>query len=312
MTPLTPTGNPKDFKLKTSLHSVSYAGFWRGQAYLPVPELLEKAKELGFDGVTLMAKRPHVSPLDYGEKERAQLRRHIEKLGLTLVSLAGYTDFLAGSDRSGIPHVEIQAAYVGELARLARDLGTNIIRIFTGYERENIRYEQQYTTVLEGLKQAGAQAAEYGVTLAVQNHHDVALHHEVMRWLLAEVNLSNVKAAWDAWAPIMTGLTGEELRQSVLKMQPYLVHTSVADYVRMPRFHYRLDLTTYEPRTPYMRAVPLGEGFLDYKTFFSALKEIGYQGFINYEMCEILRGGGSIENLDKTARVFLQYVEKFR
>jgi hypothetical protein len=40
----TPTGNPADFKVKTCLHSVSYAGFWRGQARLTVDEFLVKAK----------------------------------------------------------------------------------------------------------------------------------------------------------------------------------------------------------------------------------------------------------------------------
>ena len=42
-----PTGEPKDFHVKTCLHSVSYAGFWRGQARLSVDEFLLKAKELG-------------------------------------------------------------------------------------------------------------------------------------------------------------------------------------------------------------------------------------------------------------------------
>ena len=65
-----PTGNSKDFKLKTCLHSVSYMGIWRGQATLTVDEFLVKAKEMGFDGVMLAAKRPHVSLIDYDEAAR--------------------------------------------------------------------------------------------------------------------------------------------------------------------------------------------------------------------------------------------------
>jgi hypothetical protein len=60
----TPTGNPADFRVRTCLHSVSYMGIWRGQATLSVDEFLLKAKELGFDGVMLAAKRPHVSLID--------------------------------------------------------------------------------------------------------------------------------------------------------------------------------------------------------------------------------------------------------
>ena len=61
-----------------------------------------------------------------------------------------------------------------------------------------------------------------------------------------------------------------------------------------------------------MRAVPMGEGIIDYQSFIGALKEIGYQGYLVYEMCEVLDGGGSIENLDATAKKFLEYVERFK
>ena len=307
----TPTGNPRDFKVKTCLHSVSYAGVWRGQARLSVDEFLAKAKQLGFDGVMLVAKRPHVSPLDYDAAARKALRRKIESLGLELVCLAGYTDFTAGVDKAGIPNMEIQACYVGELAKLARDLGTDMVRIFTGYERPGIAFDKQYAMVVEGLKLAGQKAAKYGVTLAVQNHHDIGAHHDAMYWLLKEVNLPNVKAAFDAWTPALQGLTSEELRAAILKMKPFVVHTTAAEYVRLPRYHYEHNLTNFLQDDTLIRAVPMGEGIIDYETFFNTLKEIGYQGYIAYEMCEVLDGGGDIENLDRTAKKFLEYVEKF-
>ena len=307
-----PTGNSADFKLKTCLHSISYAGVWRGQAVLSVEEVLLKAKQMGYDGVMLVAKRPHVSPVDYDDAARKRLRARIEELGLKLVAMAGYTDFTAGIDKPGIPHVEIQAAYVGELARLARDLGTNMVRIYTGYERAEIPYDRQYATVVEGLKLAGKEAAKFGVTLAIQNHHDIALHQDAMVWLLNEVNLPNVKAAWDAWSPTLEGLTPAEIRQSILKMKPYLVHTTAAQYVTHPRFTYSHELTQYLKQKPVNRAVPMGPGIIDYDSYINTLKEIGYQGYIGYELCEVLDGGGSVENLDRAAKQFLEYVKKFR
>ena len=132
----------KNFRIKTCLHSVSYAGFWRGQARLDVKDFLDKAKQLGFDGVMLTAKRPHVSVSDYDAAARAGLRDKIEKLGLKLVCMAGYTDFTAGVDRAGIPNAEIQACYVGQLAKLASDLGSDMVRVFTGYERPGIPFER--------------------------------------------------------------------------------------------------------------------------------------------------------------------------
>jgi len=307
----TPTGKAADFKVKTCLHSIGYAGFWRGQAQLSVDEFLVKAKELGYDGVMLMAKKPHLSLLDYDKEARAKLKKRMADLGLTLVGLAGYSDFTAGIDKPGIPHTEIQAAYIGQLAELASDLGTNMIRIFTGYERVGVPYDKQYALVVEGITLAAREAKKYGVTLVVQNHHDIALHHDAMYWMLKEINLPNVMAGWDAWSPTLEGLPKEEIRNSVLKMKPYIVNTIIADYVTMPRYHYENHLTNYVADKPVMRATAVGEGIIDYETFIGALKEIGYQGYLVYEMCEVLDGGGSIANLDATAKKFLSYVKKF-
>ena len=307
-----PTGSPKDFKVKTCLHSIGYSGLWRGQAFLTIDEFLVKAKELGYDGVILMAKRPHLSTLDYDKEARLKLKKRIADLGLTLVGLAGYSDFTAGIDKAGIPHTEIQAAYIGQVAELAADLGTNIVRIFTGYERPNIPYDRQYAIVIEGIQLAAKEAQKYGVTLVVQNHHDIALHHEAMYWLMQDINMPNVKVGWDAWSPNLEGLSKEEVRASIHKLRTYIATTICADYVSMPRYRYDSALTNYIPTDPVYRATQMGKGIIDYDTFIGALKEIGYQGYLIYEMCEVLEGGGSIQNLDYTAKEFLNYVQKFK
>ena len=145
---------------------------------------------------------------------------------MTLVGLAGYSDFTAGIDKPGIPHTEIQAAYIGQMAELASDLGTNMIRIFTGYERPGIPYDKQYATVVEGITLSAIEAQKYGVTLVVQNHHDIALHHDAMYWMLKEINMPNVMSGWDAWSPTLEGLSTEEIRESILKMNGSFLSSS--------------------------------------------------------------------------------------
>jgi sugar phosphate isomerase/epimerase len=297
----------KNYSFTPVLHSVSYAGVWRGQAQLNVDQFLLKAKELGFSHIELMAKRPHVSPLDYDAEGRKKLKARIQELGLKLVCLAGYPDFTASADKPGIPSAEMSAVYVGELARLARDLDVPIVRVFTGYERAGVPFDTQWGIVVQGLKLASRKAAEYGVTLAVQNHHDIAIHPEANYWLIREVNEPNCKAAFDAWSPALQGINGKELAEAACKMVPMMVYTTVADYVKHPRARFDATLTNYIKQEDLIRAVPFGTGFIDYKGFFQALKESGYKGYVAYEMCEVLDGGGSIENLDKTARQFLEY-----
>src|SRR5262245_25688228 len=163
---------------KTALHPVSYAGVWQGQTGLTLPEFLAKARALGYDAVMLMAKRPHLSVLDHDDAACRDLHRRIDELGLKVACLAGYTDFCLGLDRPDIPTREMQILYVRELSRSARALGCGLIRVFTGYDDLKTPFDQQWTTCVTHLKECARQAANFGVTLGIQNHHDTAVHFE--------------------------------------------------------------------------------------------------------------------------------------
>ena len=115
------------------LHSVSYSGSW-GQHALSVEEFLDKAAEFGYDGVMLMAKRPHLSVLDWHTETRRRLRERLEGRGLRTVCIAGYTNFTADLEHGDIPHREIQIRHVSDLAEMAHNLGGTLVRVFTGYE----------------------------------------------------------------------------------------------------------------------------------------------------------------------------------
>ena len=56
--------------------------------------------------------------------------------------------------------------------------------------------------------------------------------------------------------------------------------------------------------------VPLGHGECDWPTFLGLLQEIGYDFWINYEMCGRAREGGSEENLDRIASASLIYLRQ--
>lgn len=290
---------------KTALHSVSYAGFWPGQARLTLDDFLSRAATLGFDGVMLMAKRPHLSLLDYDDAKVARLAERLSELNLAVPCLAAYSDFTIGSDHPEIPTREFQIAGLTQLARIAERLKCPLIRVFTAYERSNVSYDQTWQACIESLKEVARRAADHGVTLAVQNHHDMAASAETLADLLEEIDHPHCKAAFDAWAPALHGC---DLVASVRRLRQWIVHTTVADYVRRPRQVYVPNLVNYVRETDVVRAVPMGEGFIDYAAFFDALREVGYVGAVAYEMCSMLRGGGSEENLDRYAASFLAWM----
>lgn len=294
--------------MKIALHSVSYAGVWQGQITLSIDDFIPKAKMLGYDAVMLTAKRPHASLLDMTQSRRIQVRELLEKNDLKLACMAGYTDFCSELDTPGIPLREMQILYVTELARLAKDLGGNLVRIFTGFERQNASYDLQWDWCVKSIKECAKRASDFDVIIGIQNHHDIGADYQSLYDMLVDIDEPNCKAMFDAWAPALHGV---DIISAVKKLAPFIVHTTVADYVIRQRFKYVPKYVNYEHQLSAVRAVPMGKGFIDYKSFLTTLKEIGFDGYVGYEMCSMLEGGGSEENLDRCAKIFVEYMKQF-
>jgi sugar phosphate isomerase/epimerase len=290
------------------LHSVSYAGLW-GQHFLSLEDFVDKAAELGYEGVMLMAKRPHLSVLDWNSAARARLRRRLEQHGLKTVCIAGYNNFTADLEHGDIPQREYQIRHITELSEMAQDLGGNLVRVFTAYEHSSASYASQWNLVVQALRECAQRAAQYAVTIGVQNHHDLGAGAQSHYDLIQEVGEANCRAMFDAWAP---ALHGEDIIAAVTKMANLTVHTTIANYRIVPRYRYVPALTNYETLTPTVKAVPVDEGFIDYAQFLQALERAGYSGSVAYEMCSPLEGGGSLERLDRCARRFLDFLVRFR
>jgi len=290
--------------MEALLFSVSYSGSW-GQPALSLEQFIDRAADLGFDGVMLMAKRPHLSVLDYGAGERRRLREQLEKRNLRRVCVAGYTNFTADLEHGEIPHREFQIQYVTALAECAHDLGGDMVRVFTGYENAAAPYGTQWKLVVEALRECARRAAPFGVTIGVQNHHDLGVAHQSQYDLIREIGEPNCGAMFDAWAP---ALHGADLAAAARLMAPLTVHTTVANYQLRPRFKYDPAIVNYREEQPALVAVPVDEGFIDYRAFLGALSAGGFRGTVAYEMCSPLRDGGDLDTLDRYARRFVEFI----
>jgi sugar phosphate isomerase/epimerase len=291
--------------MRPCLFSVSYAGLW-GQAALGLTDFVKRAGSLGFSSVMLMGKRPHLSPLDATSAAIKSLREALEAARVRCDVIGGYTH-LAPSGAAELPVVEFQIAYVESLARLAAQLGATIVRVFTAYESEGQDSQVNWRRVVAALREMCDRAAAHGVTIAIQNHHDLALHTDALLELLADIARPNCKLGFDAWSP---ALRGENLYEAARKAAPHTAITTNADYMRVPRYRYRPELVNYERQSPdWVRAVPFGTGFIDYAAFFKGLRDGGYDGLAVYEMCSPVRGGGTLDNLEACASAYLKWMK---
>jgi sugar phosphate isomerase/epimerase len=182
------------------------------------------------------------------------------------------------------------------------------VRVFTAYEVDGHSPHAVWSGVVRAIQEMCDRATGHGVTIAVQNHHDVAVHTDALLELLNDVDRPNCKAAFDAWSP---ALRGEDLYDAAKKMAPHTAITTNADYVRLPRFRYQPALVNYLRAEPdLVRAVQFGDGFIDYEAFFRGLKEGGFDGVANYEMCSPVRGGGAVDNLDAHATQYVRWMRE--
>ncbi len=292
--------------MQLGLFSISYGGLW-GQAALDLHAFVRRAATLGYDAVMLAGKRPHLSPLDFNADTVTALRDELQTACLKCAVVAAYTD-LTPANAAEVPALEMQIAYVESLARIGARLGATVVRVFTAYEAPGQNPHANWQRVVGVLREMCDRAGAHGVTVAIQNHHDVGLHTTALLELLSDINRANCKLGFDAWSP---ALRGEDLYEAAKLAAPHTAITTNADYIRLPRYRYRPELVNYEPATPELvRAVPFGTGFIDYASFFRGLYDCGFDGLATFEMCSPVRGGGAIENLDEYARTYVRWMRE--
>ncbi len=278
-----------------------------GQHFLDLEAFIKKAAELGFQSVELMAKRPHLSVLDADDEQLKRISNCAQENGVEIATIAGYTDFTSGKDAAEVPFVEMQILYIQRLSEMAHKLGAKIVRVFTGYSTDDAAYSDDWGKCVKAIREASAVSENYGVSLGVQNHHDTAISTEAYIEFLNDVDHPNCKAMYDPWVP---ALLGEDLYANAKALAPRMLQTTLADYVRLKRWAYIPGLVNYREMADMVRAVPVGKGFIELEPFFMGLKEGGFDGYVAYEMCSPLRGGGSEDNLDATALESLNRIKE--
>ncbi len=283
-------------KIKLGLYSISYGGIWYKGDALTFDELCHRAKDYGYDGVELDNKRPMGNPMDLTERKRDDMRNSLVKHGLEIPCVAANNDF-----SSPIPeHRDCQLLMVRETAKLARDLGAGIVRLFAAWPgvpihegigtydlvRDNTGYFNftryfPYTTRLDRwnfvkdcLKEAAAMGEEYGVIMALQNHAPLIRHWKDTYDIVKEVNSPWLKICLDL--PIFENFNKEYVENAVRTIGDLQVHSHYGgEYLR--------DIDgKVKPKVIESR---FGAPQPDYAHYLSLMNEIGYKGYFTFELC---------------------------
>lgn len=283
--------DPKGSDIKLGLYSITFLGAWYRGEPLTLEQLVQRAKKYGYAGIEIDGKRPHGNPLDMPKSRCRQLRSMADGEGIEIYGVAANNDFSSPAAE----HRECQILYVRELIGMASELGARTMRVFLAWPgiteengiatygvaaprweefRRGFSEKQIWDWCRQGLIESARYAGDAGVTLALQNHKPVIkTHHDVLR-MVREVGSPHLKVSLDA--PIMPVKTPEYIRQAALDVGPLQVLSHFGgEYVSGPDGKVKCSPT-------YTR----GADF--YIPFIKAMKEIGYRGYIGYELCHAL------------------------
>jgi sugar phosphate isomerase/epimerase len=276
--------------MKIGLYSITYLGIWYRGPALTLKEFITQARKLGYDGVEIDGKRPHGNPMDLNAGARAEIRDHIEREGLELVAVSSNNDF-----SSPVPeHRENEMLMVREQIRLARDLGAPVVRLFAAWPGVTMRdgvatyemsrpawqrafpdttMEERWEFVRSCLIEVSKIAANEGIVLALQNHAPLIESYKDMLQLIREVNSPALKACLDL--PLLKRQDDAWVRQAALE---------TGKLQALSHFGGEYERTTDGTVVPYKYAGPFAPDH-NYPAFARVMDEIGYTGFINYELC---------------------------
>jgi len=131
----------------------------------------------------------------------------------------------------------------------------------------------------DALVECARYAGDAGVTLALQNHRPIIKdHHDVLR-MVKEVGSPHLKVCLDA--PLMPDRSTAAIRQAAQHVGPLQVLSHFGG-----EFERRADGTIRG--FDVMDGVVRGDTNQYYRDFVRSMHDIGYRGYLSYELCHTL------------------------
>jgi sugar phosphate isomerase/epimerase len=161
---------------------------------------------------------------------------------------------------------------------IAKRSGAKIVRVFSYWRVVNP--SAVFERVVDALQELSDRAAEHKLIIGIENEHacNIATAHDTAR-VLAAVDHENLKVVWD---PANAYISGEK---------PFPGGYKVLEARRIAHVHAK-DCTLHGHKPVWG---PLGEGAIDWKGQFAALKRDGYTGYVHLETHWPGPGGDKME-----------------
>lgn len=261
--------------MKTSVTSYSF-GEYINPDRLGYLGIIDKAKELGFDGIEY-TENYWIDDPDAPQK----IKEHCEDVGIEPALFAIGADFINGS--GGDQKAEI--ARVCKLVDIAAAMGMKKMRhdVTGGFRNKkySIGYDDALKIIADPIREVSKYAEQKGVMTCTENHGYFSQGAERVEKLINTVAYHNFGALVDLGNFMCAD---EDPTLSVGIMAPYAIHVHAKDFHYRSGFEIAPGSGWFQTRAGnYLRGAIIGHGEAKVYQSIQTLKKAGYDGFITVE-----------------------------
>ena len=263
---------------------------------------IRKAAELGANGIQMYSTDGENSPENLTAKKRKELLCFVKDNNLKFSALCGDLGM-------GFFNKEMNPKLIEKSKRildLAKELETDIVTTHIGVVPEDETVDR-YKIMQEACFELSRYADSIGSHFAIETGPETSA---VLKKFLDSLGSMGVAVNLDPANLVM--VTGDDPVMAVHNLKDYIVHTHAKDGIKFadcnPEIVYRVTHPTdgqVKVQKTY-KEVPLGEGNVPFREYLTALRQIGYNGFLTIER-EV--GDKPAEDIELAAK-FLSEVEK--
>ncbi|HEY5563178.1 MAG TPA: sugar phosphate isomerase/epimerase family protein [Clostridiaceae bacterium] len=193
-------------------------------------------------------------------------------IGVSAYSIAN--DFVLDDDSK----LQEQIDYVNSQVVIAKRLNTNIMRVFSGYDKQQIPFEIGFSSIIKGFKGCIKTAEANGITLVLENHGLFAGKASQVKNIIELVGSENLKANVDTGNFL---LVDEEPLEAVIYLKGKIGYVHFKDFKELKQPNGKETLTGLNSKL-YQGTV-IGSGDINLKEIVQELLEQDYEGYLSIE-----------------------------
>jgi sugar phosphate isomerase/epimerase len=245
---------------------VSYARAGR----IDAPGFVSYAAQIGAQGVELL----DVFWKDR-QRELPQVMARLRESGLPVSAYAIGNDLVQPDTQQRAQQVQSVRAGVD----VAKQLGTSLLRVFSGGEKAGVSPEEGHAWIVDGLREGAAYAARHGVTLALENHGLFAGRADQVRCIVDSVGSPFLRANIDTGNFL---LVSQNPVDAARELGPLAAYVHLKDFRAVGPGEQVEEAYTGLGDRRYVGTV-IGAWDVDLRAVLAALRDAGYDGWLSIE-----------------------------